>query len=154
MCSAGDLVLFIGDGSWFGACSVVYFCPEFLLLMAISKYIVSYGGIFLPPTCQIIMSTCQIFLLNFHLFTCLKIHHENASTPSLHHPVNNIFFWHVDIINIMATCQMIMSVMSTCQIFLWTCQIFMSTCQIIMLTCHIKMSTCQMLCQLARKIWY
>jgi hypothetical protein len=37
----GDLVLSSAGGSWFGAGGIVYFCPELLLMMAISKYIVS-----------------------------------------------------------------------------------------------------------------
>ena len=37
----GDLVLPSAGGSWFGAGGIVYFCPELLLMMAISKYIVS-----------------------------------------------------------------------------------------------------------------
>ena len=37
----GDLVLPSAGGSWFGAGGFVYFCPELLLMMAISKYIVS-----------------------------------------------------------------------------------------------------------------
>jgi hypothetical protein len=35
----GDLVLPSAGGSWFGAGGIVYFCPELLLMMAISKYI-------------------------------------------------------------------------------------------------------------------
>jgi hypothetical protein len=37
----GDLVLSNAGGSWFGAGGIVYFSPELLLMMAISKYIVS-----------------------------------------------------------------------------------------------------------------
>ena len=37
----GDLVLPSAGGSWFGAGGIVYFCPELLLMIAISKYIVS-----------------------------------------------------------------------------------------------------------------
>ena len=37
----GDLVLPSAGGSWFGAGGIVYFSPELLLMMAISKYIVS-----------------------------------------------------------------------------------------------------------------
>jgi hypothetical protein len=37
----GDLVLPSAGGSWFGAGGFVYFCPELLFMMAISKYIVS-----------------------------------------------------------------------------------------------------------------
>lgn len=34
-------------------------------------------------TCQIMISTCQIVLSTCHLFTFLKIQHENVSTPIL-----------------------------------------------------------------------
>jgi hypothetical protein len=34
----GDLALLIAGGSWFGAGGIVYFCPELLLMIAISKY--------------------------------------------------------------------------------------------------------------------
>jgi hypothetical protein len=37
----GDLVLPSAGDSWFGAGGIVYFCPELLLMMAISKDIVS-----------------------------------------------------------------------------------------------------------------
>jgi hypothetical protein len=37
----GDLVLPSAGGSWFGAGGIVYVCPELLLMMAVSKYIVS-----------------------------------------------------------------------------------------------------------------
>jgi hypothetical protein len=36
----GDLGLLSAGGSWFGAGGIVYFCPELLLMMAMSKYIV------------------------------------------------------------------------------------------------------------------
>jgi hypothetical protein len=37
----GDLVLLSAGGSWFSAGEVVYFRQELLLMMAISKYIIS-----------------------------------------------------------------------------------------------------------------
>jgi hypothetical protein len=37
----GNLGLLSAGGSWFGAGGIVYFCPELLLMMAISKSIVS-----------------------------------------------------------------------------------------------------------------
>jgi hypothetical protein len=37
----GDLVLLSASGSWFGAGEFVYFRQELLLMMGISKYIVS-----------------------------------------------------------------------------------------------------------------
>jgi hypothetical protein len=44
--STGDLFLLSASGSWFGAGGIVYFCPELLLMMAISKYIALFRNRF------------------------------------------------------------------------------------------------------------
>jgi hypothetical protein len=41
MFCTGDFVLSSAGGPWFCAGGIVYFCPELLLMMAISKYFVS-----------------------------------------------------------------------------------------------------------------